>query len=117
MFAEQSHSALVRCAAEGALVACDIVFAELAGVFGTQGDAEDALGQAGIVYVPTELDAALRAGRCWADYRKRGGTRTRVVADFLVAAHAQHHADRLLTRDRGFYRTYFTALEILDPTV
>ena len=115
-FVEKSHAALARCAAEGALVACDVVVAELAGVFGLQGDAEGMLGEAGIAYVPTAREAALRAGRCWADYRSRGGNRTRVVADFLVAAHAEHHADRLLTRDRGFYRSYFSSLMILDPT-
>lgn len=42
--------------------------------------------------------------------------RERVVADFLVGAHAMLHADRLLTRDRGFYRKHFARLEILDPS-
>lgn len=44
------------------------------------------------------------------------GPRSRVVADFLVGAHASVQADRLLTRDRGFHRAYFGELTILDPT-
>ena len=44
-----------------------------------------------------------------------GGRRQRVVADFLIGAHAQLQAERLLTRDRGFYRAYFTGLCVLDP--
>ena len=47
-------------------------------------------------------------------YRRRGGSRTRLIADFFIGAHAQRRGDRLVTRDRGFYRRYFTDLQIID---
>ena len=70
----------------------------------------------GIGYSFPELESALEAGFAWKEYRRRGGTRKRLVADFLIGSHALVQADRLLTRDRGFYRVYFSKLAVLDPT-
>ena len=70
----------------------------------------------GVDFSPATLEAALEAAKAWQSYRTRGGRRARVAADFLIGAHAVCQADRLLTRDRGFYRGYFKRLSILDPS-
>lgn len=49
-------------------------------------------------------------------YLQRGGKRGRVVPDFLIADHAQLHADGLLARDRGYYPDYFSNLNLLAPS-
>ena len=69
----------------------------------------------GVAFSPLDVEAALAASGAWRKHRAKGGRRERVVADFLIGAHAQLHAERLLTRDRGFYRACFSGLKILDP--
>jgi predicted nucleic acid-binding protein len=111
----QTAQALRTCLREGRLVACEVVWAEIAGQFPTSDDAGDALARARIDFDGIERETALRAGTAWREYRRQGGRRDGVVADFMIGAHAQLQADRLITRDRGFYRTYFARLRIVDP--
>lgn len=67
--------------------------------------------------MPVPRIAAFQAGHVWDRYRKAGGRRTRIMADFLIGAHAAFGADQFITRDRGFYRRHFTQLTIIDPSL
>lgn len=115
-FGPGSAAGVRRCLHEGQLVACEVVWAECAAGLPDTETALDRLERLRITYRALDEAAALKAGRMWNLYRSRGGTRDRVIPDFLIGAHALLQADRLLTRDRGFYRKYFDGLEILDPS-
>ena len=99
----------------GRLVVCPIVWAEVGAFFPQPARMRRALDAAGIVFDPFDERTASLAARQWRQYRREGGRRTRLVADFLVAAHAQTRAQALVTRDRGFYRRYFTGLRVVEP--
>lgn len=115
VFGQISADALRRCIVEGRLVACEVVWAETAAAFDNPAQFRRAMGQLDIAFVSMDKKTAELAGIAWQSYRRAGGARQRVMADFLIGAHAQQHAERFLTRDRGFYRAYFNGLVILDP--
>ena len=115
VFGARSLAALRACLADGPLVACEAVLAELYAAFETAAAADRALDAIPVALDPLGRPAAAGAGAAWREYRRAGGSRERVIADFLVGAHAAHQADRLLTRDRGFHRLAFAGLEIVDP--
>lgn len=95
----------------GAIIVCDIVYAELAPFFRSRSQLDEALGDVNAVVSPIDSSIAYQAGTRWMQYRRAGGPRTRIIADFLIGAHALAVADLFLTRDRGFFSTYFPELK------
>lgn len=114
-FGARSADALRKSIERGGLIACEVVWAEVAAFFPSPQRVPVAMDRLGVEFTEVSREVALAAGSAWRRYRQRGGRRDRVVADFLIGAHALEAADRLLTRDRGFYRSYFASLRILDP--
>jgi predicted nucleic acid-binding protein len=100
----------------GPVVLCDVVLAEVCTALKHGSDVLQFLEDAGLVYLPIEAKAALRAGEMQRRYRQRGGRRERTIPDFLVGAHALLQCDGLITFDAGFFRDYFKGLKVIVPS-
>jgi len=110
-----SRQSLKRCLREGSGVVCEVVWAEVATVYGhAHEELVEALTHIGIDYSAISLPAALEAAGCWYVYWQKGGGRERIDADFLIGGHALVQCDQLLTRDRGFYRRHFKSLQVVS---
>ena len=97
------------------VVICDLVYAELCIHFGTQREGDEFLQSIEIRMQSLRREALFLAGRAWRTYRQRGGQSDRILADFLIGAHARLRATRLLSRHRGFYRSLFPKFTVVDP--
>ncbi|MBW4554973.1 MAG: type II toxin-antitoxin system VapC family toxin [Trichormus sp. ATA11-4-KO1] len=60
-------------------------------------------------------EAGFLAGKCFVQYRQKGGTKRSPLPDFYIGAHAAIADMILLTRDVNRYRTYFPTLELIAP--
>jgi len=133
---EASGRALSRAQEQGAVIISEPVCAELAVAFPEQERLPDFLTDARVRLQPSSWRALYRAGEAWAAYLRRRqqtvcpqcgapqdtqcrtcgvlvGRRQHIVADFIIGAHALVQSDRLLTRDRGYYATYFPDLKLV----
>lgn len=92
-----------------------IIYAELSRLYASSADLDAGLSKLkiGIEYI--SRDAAFLAGRAFVQYRKQGGTKTNVLADFFIGAHAEASRCPLLTRDARRYATYFPGVPLIAP--
>ncbi|MBI3592001.1 MAG: type II toxin-antitoxin system VapC family toxin [Nitrospirae bacterium] len=121
---EKSKSLLDEHIGKGQLMICEIVYAELASQFVSEKELKEFLSDTGIRLVHSNEETLYTAGERWRGYAKNRKPavcrkcnspiqlRQRVLSDFIIGAHAVINADLLLSRDRGFYKTYFTDLKV-----
>lgn len=110
-----SSAALAQAADTAALVINPLVFGEVSVRFSRIEELDEALPAEVFERHPIPWSAAFLAGKCFVEYRRRGGTKRSPLPDFYIGAHAAVAGFRLLTRDAARYRTYFPRLAIVSP--
>lgn len=114
-WADWSQNQLEAAALTKALAINPIVYAELSVRYDNieEVDAMLEATRIGVSEIPRE--ALFLAAKAFFRYRSRGGTRTGVLPDFFIGAHAVVLGVRLLTRDARRYADYFPKLELIAP--
>jgi predicted nucleic acid-binding protein len=114
-WADWSIAQLEAASLDGPLLINDTVYAELAVRYDRIEELEAFLGEAGLEMTAMPQAALFLAGKIFTQYHRAGASRTGVLADFLIGAHAAVSQLPLLTRDLGRYRTYFPSVTLITP--
>lgn len=92
-----------------------IIYAELSQAFSSFEALDDVVTQLGLAMQEVPRPALFLAGKAFVRYRKVGGGKNYVLADFFIGAHAAVKKLPLLTRDAKRYRSYFPSVELIVP--
>ena len=92
-----------------------MIYAELAPNYDTSAGLDQFLEAANVSFEPICEDAAYLAGRAFFKYRAVLGKKLGVLPDFFIGAQAQVKGWKILTRDKGRYKTYFPSLKLICP--
>ncbi len=141
-FHEKSRKRLEKASENGVLIISPEVYSELFTAFSEKlenpkEELDKFLESKGIQLENHSKDSLKKAGEAWKKYdstnksecpkcgeknsfncRNCGETinwRNHLITDFMIGSHAEEFSKKLITRDRGFYSSYFD-LEIDDPS-
>jgi predicted nucleic acid-binding protein len=115
VWAEWSRRELANVKVQDVLAINEVVYSELSGGYARIEALDRALEGVGIALVSTPRVALFVAGKAYQRYRRSGGTRTGVLPDFFIGAHAIVTGSPLLTRDPRRYRHYFPGVTLIAP--
>ena len=111
----KSFSAFELAAAGDRLAINEVIFAELSVKYERIEDLERMLAESALALSPIPRAALFLAGKAFLRYRRSSGTKTGVLPDFFIGAHAAAEGARLLTRDARRARTYFPSVTLIEP--
>lgn len=74
-----------------------------------------ALDDLDVVMIELPRPALFLAGKAFVRYRRQGGTKSNVLGDFFIGAHAAVSGLSILTRDTRRYATYFPSVALVTP--
>jgi predicted nucleic acid-binding protein len=114
-WADWSQRALEVASLREPLCINPIIYAELSMAFARIEELDAVLIESGLAVEQFPREALFLAGKAFLRYRERKGTKTNVLPDFLIGAHAAVAKHTILTRDVGRYRSYFPTVELITP--
>lgn len=92
-----------------------VIYAELSLTFSTVEALDDTLAALQIPVVDIPRPALFLAGKAFVQYRRQAGTKSNVLADFFIGAHAAVAGWPVLTRDVRRYARYFPTVALVSP--
>lgn len=92
-----------------------VVYAEVSVAFNSMANLDKAMDALGLRVLEIPRPALFLAGKAFVQYRRRGGVKQSILADFMVGAHAAVAGVPVLTRDGQRYRSYFPTVEVISP--
>lgn len=131
-----SKKLIDKYSSKGRLIICETVYAELSSQFPSEKGLKDCLSDTAIRLIYSDEKSLVLAGEKWKAYSKNRANklqcpacgkripvhcpeckntisfRQHIISDFIIGAHAFVHAELLLSRDRGFYKTYYKGLNV-----
>ena len=92
-----------------------IVYSELSLTFSTVEVLDQTIAGLGLAMIEIPKPALFLAGKAFVRYRRQGGTKSNVLGDFFIGAHAAVSGLQILTRDTKRYRSYFPSVVLVAP--
>ncbi len=114
-WAEWSQRQLDAASTREQLAINDVIYAELSIGYPRIEDVERFVEASELAMEPIPRAALFLAGKAFQRYRSTGGSKTGVLPDFFIGAHAAVADASLMTRDPARYRRYFPSLTLIAP--
>ena len=97
------------------LIINPIIYAELSLTFSSVEALDRVLADMVLPVVEVPKPALFLAGKAFVQYRRRGGQKSNVLADFFIGAHAAVARLPVLSRDAQHYQSYFPSVRLVTP--